>query len=65
MICLTWHCYTEAAYANDMASMLKRYGPKAVKVAHHFYFHPTQLVQEVLSELGYPEDWISSEEGRK
>lgn len=46
-----------------MASMLKRYGPKAVDVAHHFYFHPIQLVQKVLSELGYPEDRISNEEG--
>jgi len=45
--------------------MLKIYGPKAVEMAHHFSSFGSQIVQKVLSELGYPEEWISSEEGLK
>jgi len=48
-----------------MVSMLKSYGPKAVEMAHHLTCFESQIVQKVLSELGYPEDWMSSEEGRK
>lgn len=48
-----------------MVSMLKIYGPKAVEMAHHFSCFGSQILQKILSELGYPKDWISSEEGRK
>lgn len=48
-----------------MVSMLKIYGPRAVEMAHHFNCFGSQIVQKLLSELDYPEDWISSEEGRK
>ncbi|KAI4926662.1 hypothetical protein J4E85_006956 [Alternaria conjuncta] len=53
------------AHISDMVSMLKSYGPKAVEMAHHFSCFGSQIVQKLLSELGYPTDWISSEAGRK
>jgi hypothetical protein len=35
LLCAGMRCPGQVLYVNDMADMLKRYGPKGVEVTHH------------------------------
>lgn len=56
---------SEDSCIDTVISSFMKYGPKTVKMAHHLTCNEKSIVPRVLSRLGYPEDWMSSEEGRK
>ena len=61
---------SEDSCIDTVISSFMKYGPKAVEMAHHLTSHrltcnEKSIVSSLLSRLGYPEDWMSSEEGRK